>query len=320
VSNALSGVGLILAIVAVAGFVAYIGDRVGHQVGRRRLTLFGLRPKYTSTIVAVGTGMLIALAVTVVALLVSNEVRTAFFRLNQLDRDINTLQAQSLAQKSEVNLTRTGDLEMPKFSLLVNIACSLDPASPVDDQLMKLSQFFDQTVALANAQLTKPPYNFKAYKRRSSDPDIQKELREELAVIGEKATRASQVLGVPVAMYLIPQAYQNMFSGDQIAFSFGHYVDTRLATAGETLASIDVDGGTSINLGLLLLKASTALGSRGMPAPFLQIPAYNQQQTQDINSQLARLRGRYRVSAKASFDLYPHSGGVAYDFSLSPIR
>ena len=68
----------------VAGGIAYVGDRVGHQVGRRRLTLFGIRPRYTSTIVAIGTGMLIALSVTLVALLLSSEVRTAFFRMNQM--------------------------------------------------------------------------------------------------------------------------------------------------------------------------------------------------------------------------------------------
>jgi len=35
---------------------------------------------------------------------------------------------------------------------------------------------------------------------------------------------------------------------------------------------------------------------------------------------LNRLRGKYRVSAKASFDLYPHSGGVVYDFSVAPVH
>ena len=85
----LPGIALILAITVVAGVIAYIGDRVGHQVGRKRLTLFGLRPKYTSTIVAVATGMLIALSVTLVALIGSQQVRTAFFRLGQINAHIN---------------------------------------------------------------------------------------------------------------------------------------------------------------------------------------------------------------------------------------
>ena len=77
----MGGLLVVIIIIVMAGAIAYVGDRVGHQVGRKRLTLFGLRPKYTSTIVAVGTGMLIALIVTLGALAASSYVRTAFFRL-----------------------------------------------------------------------------------------------------------------------------------------------------------------------------------------------------------------------------------------------
>ena len=48
------GVGNVLFVMLIAGAVAYVGDRVGHQVGRKRLSLFGIRPRYTSTIVAIG--------------------------------------------------------------------------------------------------------------------------------------------------------------------------------------------------------------------------------------------------------------------------
>src|SRR6202011_1659111 len=101
-----SGVVIVLGITIVAGVIAYIGDRVGHQVGRKRLTLFGLRPKYTSTIVAVATGMLIALSVTLVALVGSQQVRTAFFRLGQINARINDLQAQAIATQKELETTR----------------------------------------------------------------------------------------------------------------------------------------------------------------------------------------------------------------------
>ena len=93
----MGGLLVVLIIIVMAGAIAYVGDRVGHQVGRKRLTLFGLRPKYTSTIVAVGTGMIIALIVTLGALAASSYVRTAFFRLGTLTGRINELQAQALS-------------------------------------------------------------------------------------------------------------------------------------------------------------------------------------------------------------------------------
>ena len=39
------GIAIVIGLTLIAGLIAYIGDRVGHQVGRKRLTLFGLRPK-----------------------------------------------------------------------------------------------------------------------------------------------------------------------------------------------------------------------------------------------------------------------------------
>ena len=96
------GIVLIVLITLIAGLIAYIGDRVGHQVGRRRMTMFGLRPKHTSTIVAVGTGMLIALAVTISAISASYYVRAAFFHLEDINNKVNELQAQADALEHHV--------------------------------------------------------------------------------------------------------------------------------------------------------------------------------------------------------------------------
>ncbi|MGB9652248.1 MAG: DUF3084 domain-containing protein, partial [Candidatus Cybelea sp.] len=67
------GIGNIAAVMGLAGAVAYVGDRVGHQVGRKRLSLFGIRPRYTSTIVAIATGMFIALVVSLAAIFASEQ-------------------------------------------------------------------------------------------------------------------------------------------------------------------------------------------------------------------------------------------------------
>jgi hypothetical protein len=315
----LPGIGLVVLIMIVAGFVAYVGDRVGHQVGRRRLTLFGLRPKYTSTIVAVATGMVIALAVTLIALALSNEVRTAFFRLDQLNTQINTLQAQALEQSSELDKTRNGTLAVPNRQLIANIAATLDPTAPEDEQIRRLSAFFDETVRLANAQFSKAPYFLKTYTRKSSDPDIGEGLKKEVETIdGDALARAGN--SRPPVVLILPVAAQNLFRGDPITFYLSSYADRKLASAGEVLASQIVEGGQPLNLTPLITNASLELARRGMPNPFLQSAGYNAPQVQSVIAQLTRLRGKYRVSAKASFDLYPHSGGVVYDFSLSPVH
>src|SRR5215469_7635696 len=115
-ADAIRGTLVILIIMIVAGAIAYVGDRVGHQVGRKRLTLLGMRPRYTSTIVAVGTGMVIALAVTLTALIFSQQVQTALFKMNQLSLQITTLQTREQDLEKKVN---SGQLVIPVGTLMV---------------------------------------------------------------------------------------------------------------------------------------------------------------------------------------------------------
>src|ERR1700686_5522774 len=132
--SVLPGILSVFGITIIAGVIAYIGDRVGHQVGRKRLTLFGLRPKYTSTVVAVATGMLIALSVTLAALIGSGYVRTAFFRIGQLNAQINQLQAQAVQQESELNTTRNNNIAITKASPVAQ-GVVIDVTLPEADQL-----------------------------------------------------------------------------------------------------------------------------------------------------------------------------------------
>lgn len=49
-----------IVLVLVSGFVAYFGDLLGRRMGKKRLSLFGVRPRYTAIIVTTITGMIIA--------------------------------------------------------------------------------------------------------------------------------------------------------------------------------------------------------------------------------------------------------------------
>jgi hypothetical protein len=310
----MGGVLAVVLIMLVAGGIAYVGDRVGHQVGRKRLTLFGLRPKYTSTIVAVCTGMLIALVVTLTALVASNIVRTAFFRLGSLNARINELQSQSLAMEKELEQTRSGILRVPKFALIANTAWTFDLAHTDQEQLPAFSRFFDAVVRTANQQLASPEVGLKAYTRTSSDPQIRDQLLREL-----RNTRESTQNPKALVLFL-PVAAQNLFRGDVISFYFAGYEDRQLAKAGETLATQNVNGGTSVDIGNLVIRAGETLVNRGYPFQFLSPPLINSTQVQAVNSQLPRLHGRYRLIAKTPIDLYPHSGFVPIDVALEPER
>jgi len=311
----LSGIALVVAITAVAGVIAYIGDRVGHQVGRKRLTLFGLRPKYTSTIVAVATGMLIALSVTSVALIGSQQVRTAFFRLGQINARINDLQAQAIATQKELDSTRDRQFVVSIGYPIGNVVLTTRLSQPDAVVLAQLSTFFDNTVRTANAQFAHAPYDLRPYRKKASDPDIQALLRQQLA-----KDRDSLPADAPVLF--LPLIGQNLFKGDVVSFTLQPYADVRIAAAGDTLASVDVQGGQPADslvspLQRLTAAAIAEVERRGMPAVF----AVNAQPSNNVQQtilQLSRLRGHYRLVAKAGLDLYPHSGGILLDYSLVP--
>lgn len=82
---------LILMIALTSAVVSYIGDVLGMKLGKRRISLFGLRPKHTSTVITVLTGVAVAAVTLVVMALASGQVRHAFFGVNYLDRRISQL-------------------------------------------------------------------------------------------------------------------------------------------------------------------------------------------------------------------------------------
>ena len=64
------------------------------RIGRRRLTLFGLRPKHTSILITITTGILIVAASLTVLSIASEDVRTALFRMQELQEALQTTRAQ----------------------------------------------------------------------------------------------------------------------------------------------------------------------------------------------------------------------------------
>ncbi|BAS28882.1 DUF3084 domain-containing protein [Limnochorda pilosa] len=81
---------LIVTLVIMGGAIAYLGDRIGLRVGKRRLTLFGLRPRHTSIIITILTGVVITAASVGLLSLASADVRTALFRMSEIQQALTT--------------------------------------------------------------------------------------------------------------------------------------------------------------------------------------------------------------------------------------
>jgi len=102
----LSGILLIIALVLISGVIAYIGDIVGRRMGRKRLSLFGLRPRHTAIVISVVAGMLITVITLLAAMAVSQNVKDGFFRVSEMRR-----QQSELTRELEALNTRMSELQ-----------------------------------------------------------------------------------------------------------------------------------------------------------------------------------------------------------------
>lgn len=85
----------ILILILISGLIAYLGDVLGTYVGKRRLTVLGLRPRITALVVAISTGILITLLTLGALTIISEDVRTALFYMDSLRHDLETLQNET---------------------------------------------------------------------------------------------------------------------------------------------------------------------------------------------------------------------------------
>lgn len=94
------GLYLIAVMIITGGAIAFIGDRIGTKVGKKRLSIFGLRPRHTSIIVTIVTGILItAISIGTLAI-ISKDVRTALFGMEELNA---TMYSTKIALAETIN-------------------------------------------------------------------------------------------------------------------------------------------------------------------------------------------------------------------------
>lgn len=74
----------------LSAVIAYVADGAGRKLGKKRLTLLGLRPKHTAILITTTTGALIALFSFGVLMMASSGIRTALSRFDEI-RDQNRI-------------------------------------------------------------------------------------------------------------------------------------------------------------------------------------------------------------------------------------
>lgn len=114
---------LVLALIFGSAVLAALGDVLGFMYGKQRVSIFGLRPKYTSRLITALTGGLITVIVLAVMSVLSQDVRTALFSMNYIQQQLTELRSQlthseKTAAEAERNAEQArNDLEMTSAAL-----------------------------------------------------------------------------------------------------------------------------------------------------------------------------------------------------------
>jgi len=96
---------LIFTVIIISGLIAFIGDWVGLKIGKKRVSIFGLRPHHTAIVITVISGILIAIITITMLAISSNDVRTALFGMEELKGKLTYLSQE--VESSNIQLSST---------------------------------------------------------------------------------------------------------------------------------------------------------------------------------------------------------------------
>ena len=105
------GMRLILILAVMGGIIAYIADKLGSKIGKKKLTIMGLRPHKTSVLLTVLSGVVIAGCTVGVLAVSSQSARTALFGMEKLQKEMSVLNEE----KTKVAEELKGALEEVKL-------------------------------------------------------------------------------------------------------------------------------------------------------------------------------------------------------------
>ncbi len=169
---------LITAILILGGVIATVGDRIGTRVGKKRLSLFNLRPKNTAVLVTILTGIGISASTLASLFLVDEGLRKGVFELEDIQRDLRRKreQLEGTAQNLEITKVELGEARKQQAQAqkdLQAINRSLQAANTkqrlTQAQLNKTIKQQARTQALLQSTETKLKQAANLYKKASDE-------------------------------------------------------------------------------------------------------------------------------------------------------
>lgn len=146
------GIRLIIIMAIVGGLIAYIADKMGSKIGKKRISLFGLRPKHTSILLTVLSGMIISTLTIGVVTISSESARTALFGMEKIQKELKSLNEEKATATQALNEAK--EKVDKQNGLILELDKKIEASTQENAQIeQKLSQVNDSYKA-AQEQVT----------------------------------------------------------------------------------------------------------------------------------------------------------------------
>ncbi len=182
---------VIAMVIIFSGLLALLGDRVGMKVGKKRLSLFGMRPKYTSMVITVLTGFFIAGLTLMILSLFSDYAHTAIFRLKEIRDELaaTTNQVQLLTDQFLQKEDEYKSLTDKHQKLLQDLEIVITERMKKEEQLIKVEE--EYLSARKNLKTTTEELTL-AQKRSQNLAKINEDLQNQITNLNLQETRLNQ--------------------------------------------------------------------------------------------------------------------------------
>lgn len=325
---------LIISIIVLAGAIAYLGDILGRRIGKRKLSLFKLRPRYTAILVSVITGILIAAITLLILSAASQDVRTALFGMRELKAQITQLEERekelqnSKSMLEEQVKTLTGSVEElnnQRQSLQEEIKALQVEQARLRESILAMRQgeiaFQDEEEIL---RVIAPPgmedkeagdYLLSIVERGEEialerGAGLDKEIQRAVFVLEDSFNEAKEKLKtteVPLVIRLV--ASVNTLRGEPVIARFLVDENKKVFSAGEVIWSGELDiepQKTNIELwlGELLRELNTLAVKKGILPQQGRVGVISASNLTEVTSLLQKIEGKATVEVVAESDTF----------------
>jgi len=156
---------LVFTVIIISGLIAFVGDWIGLKIGKKRVTIFGLRPHYTAIFITIVSGILIAIITVTMLAISSNDVRTALFGMEELkgklsflsrEVELRNMQLSSTKEDLKGKTTQLQEMEEKYQKLsedIKNKTSQLEELSKIREGLIEEKDKLDKEVEELNATI-----------------------------------------------------------------------------------------------------------------------------------------------------------------------